>query len=114
MLVQTVENARLAVIGLGYVGLPVAVEFGKRHPVVGFDINPARIEALRQGVDATLEVSAEELAEAHLLSFSADIDDLRACTTFIITVPTPIDRHKRPDLMPRLRASQTVGKVLPG
>ncbi|MDF2999587.1 MAG: nucleotide sugar dehydrogenase [Xanthobacteraceae bacterium] len=112
MLVQTVETARLALIGLGYVGLPVAVEFGKRHPVVGFDINPARIEALRLGVDATLEVSAQELAEAQSLSFSADIDDLRACTTFIVTVPTPIDGHKRPDLTPLLRASETVGKVL--
>ena len=104
MLVQTIESARLAVIGLGYVGLPVAVAFGKRHAVVGFDINPARIEALRGGVDTTLEVSAEELAEAQSLSFSADIDDLRVCTTFIVTVPTPIDSHKRPDLTPLFRA----------
>ncbi|MDQ0304628.1 Vi polysaccharide biosynthesis UDP-N-acetylglucosamine C-6 dehydrogenase TviB [Ancylobacter polymorphus] len=112
MLTQTLDTARLGVIGLGYVGLPVAVEFGKHLPVVGFDINSARIEALRRGVDVTREVSADELSQASHLSFAHDLDALRACTTFIITVPTPIDAHKQPDLTPLMRASETVGKVL--
>ncbi|WP_018387847.1 Vi polysaccharide biosynthesis UDP-N-acetylglucosamine C-6 dehydrogenase TviB [Ancylobacter sp. FA202] len=106
------ESARLAVIGLGYVGLPLAAEFGKRRPVVGFDISRERVEALRAGRDATLEVTPEELAEADQLSFSDDMEDLRTCTVFIVTVPTPIDRYKQPDLGPLLRASQTVGAVL--
>lgn len=106
------ETARLAVIGLGYVGLPLAAEFGKQRPVVGFDISRERVEALRAGRDATLEVTSEELAEAQQLSFSDDMEDLRACTVFIVTVPTPIDRYKQPDLGPLLRASQTVGQVL--
>lgn len=112
MLTQTLDTARLGVIGLGYVGLPVAVAFGKHLPVVGFDINPVRIEALRRGIDVTREVSADELAQASHLSFADDLDALRTCTTFIITVPTPIDAHKRPDLTPLMRASETVGKVL--
>lgn len=112
MLTQTLDTARLGVIGLGYVGLPVAVAFGKHLPVVGFDINPVRIEALQRGVDVTREVSADELAQASHLSFADDLDALRTCTTFIITVPTPIDAHKRPDLTPLMRASETVGKVL--
>ena len=105
-------HQKLAVIGLGYVGLPLAVEFGKNRPVVGFDINAARIAALRAGEDATLEVDPEELALAKLLSYSNDIEDLRACSIFIVTVPTPIDASRRPDLTPLLSASETVGKVL--
>ncbi len=105
-------DAPLAIIGLGYVGLPLAVEFGKKRPVVGFDINKARIAALGAGHDATLEVDSAELAEARHLQFSTDLEDLRACTIFIVTVPTPIDAHKRPDLTPLIKASETVGRVL--
>ena len=103
---------KLAVIGLGYVGLPLAVEFGKRRSVVGFDINAQRIDALRAGIDHTLEVNASELSAATLLHLTSSADDLRACNVFIVTVPTPIDAHKRPDLTPLLMASQTVGKAL--
>jgi UDP-N-acetyl-D-glucosamine/UDP-N-acetyl-D-galactosamine dehydrogenase len=105
-------DLKLAVIGLGYVGLPLAVEFGKNRPVVGFDISEARVAALEGGTDHTLEVEAEELREARLLRFSTDPQDLKACTCFIVTVPTPIDEHKRPDLAPLIRASETVGKAL--
>lgn len=107
-----VDDVQIAVIGLGYVGLPLAVEFSKAFPVVGFDISVRRIEALSQGVDGTLEVSCEELKAAHQLVFSASADDLRVCNVFIITVPTPIDRHHQPDLQPLLAASETVGRVL--
>ena len=92
----TLATVKLAVIGLGYVGLPLAVEFGKKRSVVGFDINQPRIDALVAGHDATLEVSDEELAEAHLLSYTANLDDLRQCNVFIVTVPTPINEHKQP------------------
>ncbi|MCB1972026.1 MAG: Vi polysaccharide biosynthesis UDP-N-acetylglucosamine C-6 dehydrogenase TviB [Geminicoccaceae bacterium] len=108
----SLETAKLAVIGLGYVGLPLAVEFGKIHDVVGFDINPARIKALQDGHDATLEVSNEELKEARKLSYSSDPVDLEGCNIYIITVPTPIDDHKRPDLTSLIKASATIGKVL--
>ena len=106
------ENVRLAVVGLGYVGLPLAVEFGKKTHVVGFDVKVNRIEALRRGHDVTLEVSRDELSQAHLLIFTTDPNDLKSCNTFIVTVPTPIDRHKRPDLQPLVRASKTIGAVL--
>ena len=106
------ETSKLAVIGLGYVGLPIAVEFGKQRPVVGFDINTDRINALQAGHDATLEVSDEELAGACQLQFSSKLSDLKECNIFIVTVPTPIDHHKRPDLTPLIKASQTIGKVL--
>ena len=102
----------IAIIGLGYVGLPLAVEFGKHRPVIGFDINTARIADLCAGRDHTREVDAEELAEAGQLTFASDPEVLRAATVFIVTVPTPIDGHKRPDLTPLLRASETVGRVL--
>lgn len=102
----------IAVIGLGYVGLPLAVEFGKLYPVTGFDIKEPRIAELREGHDSTLEVSAEELKEARHLTFSGTIADLAKCNTFIVTVPTPIDVHKRPDLTPLIKASETIGKVL--
>lgn len=107
-----VENLKLAIVGLGYVGLPLAVEFGRIRKVVGFDINPRRIEQLRAGEDRTLETSSEELAAAHELTFTSDLADLQECNCFIVTVPTPIDEHKRPDLTPLMRASQSVGKVL--
>jgi len=108
----TLENARIAVIGLGYVGLPLAVEFGKSRPVLGFDINAARVAALEAGHDATLEVEDRELKEAAHLRFSGNAADLASCNTFIVTVPTPIDAHKRPDLTPLIKASETIGKAL--
>lgn len=106
------DDIKLAIIGLGYVGLPLAVEFGKYRPVVGFDINQSRIDALKDGHDTTLEVSDEELTHSAQLGFSANIDDLKACNTYIVTVPTPIDEHKKPDLTPLIKASQTIGNVL--
>jgi UDP-N-acetyl-D-galactosamine dehydrogenase len=111
-ILNTLPNLKLAVIGLGYVGLPLAVEFGKKRSVVGFDINQKRIDALRAGFDQTLETEREELLAATQLSFSTDIEDLRAANCFIVTVPTPIDEHKRPDLTPLIKASELVGKVL--
>ncbi|MFN3712851.1 MAG: Vi polysaccharide biosynthesis UDP-N-acetylglucosamine C-6 dehydrogenase TviB [Alcanivoracaceae bacterium] len=107
-----VPDVRLAIIGLGYVGLPLAVEFGKHYPVVGFDINRKRIDALNVGRDDTLEVSAEEMADAKRLHYSCDPSDLKDCNVYIVTVPTPIDRHKRPDLTPLIKASETIGKAL--
>ncbi|HNL23092.1 MAG TPA: Vi polysaccharide biosynthesis UDP-N-acetylglucosamine C-6 dehydrogenase TviB [Rhodocyclaceae bacterium] len=109
---HTLATLKLAIIGLGYVGLPLAVEFAKKRSVVGFDINQARIDALKTGHDATLEVSDEELREATGLQYSANLQDLAACNTFIVTVPTPIDEHKQPDLTPLVKASETIGKVL--
>ncbi|WP_292976353.1 Vi polysaccharide biosynthesis UDP-N-acetylglucosamine C-6 dehydrogenase TviB [Nitrosomonas sp.] len=106
------QNIKLAVIGLGYVGLPLAVEFGRKRPVVGFDISQKRIDELQKGNDFTLETTREELAAAKHLTFTTNIEDLRACNCYIITVPTPIDDHKRPDLTPLVKASETVGKVL--
>ena len=108
----TLSDIKLAVIGLGYVGLPLAAEFGKKRAVVGFDINQKRIEALKAGHDSTLEVSDEELREATGLNYSATPLDLAACNVFIVTVPTPIDEHKRPDLTPLVKASETIGKIL--
>jgi UDP-N-acetyl-D-galactosamine dehydrogenase len=106
------SKIKLAVIGLGYVGLPLAVEFGKIRSVVGFDINLNRIAQLKEGHDLTLETEPEELQTATHLSFSTNPDDLRACNCFIVTVPTPIDRYKRPNLGPLIKASETVGEVL--
>ena len=106
------EQKTIAIIGLGYVGLPLAVEFGKRRPVIGFDINAARIAELAAGQDRTLEVDPADLAEARHLRFSSTPDDLRAARIFIVTVPTPIDAHKRPDLTPLIKASETVGRAL--
>ena len=106
------NELKIAIIGLGYVGLPLAVEFGKKRPVVGFDINEKRIAELRSGRDRTLETDGAELAAASRLRFSSTLEDLQESTCFIVTVPTPIDRHKNPDLTPLLKASETVGKVL--
>lgn len=103
---------KIAIIGLGYVGLPLAVEFGKKFETVGFDINRKRIDELLSGHDRTLEVSGEQLKDAAKLTFSNNIEDIRSCTCYIVTVPTPIDKHKRPDLTPLVRASETVGKAL--
>ena len=106
------DDLVIAIIGLGYVGLPLAVEFGKIHRTLGFDISQPRIEELRAGHDRTLEVEAEQLKQASRLSFTTQVDDMHACNFFIVTVPTPIDEHKQPDLTPLKMASQTVGQVL--
>ena len=106
------DMQQIAVIGLGYVGLPLAIEFGKIRPVIGFDINQSRINALREGRDDTLEASEEELREASQLSFTTNPADLADAQIYIVTVPTPIDAHKRPDLTPLIKASETLGKVL--
>ena len=102
----------IAVIGLGYVGLPLAVEFGKRRNVLGFDINAARIAELQSGQDSTLEVSPEELREASELRFSSDAQDLKGCGTYIVTVPTPIDTANRPDMTLLQKASETVARAM--
>jgi UDP-N-acetyl-D-galactosamine dehydrogenase len=109
---QSLEHARIGIIGLGYVGLPLAVEFGKRYDTVGFDIDAMRIAVLRNGVDHTLEVSAEELVGCKRLSYTNAPDDLNECSVYIVTVPTPIDAFNAPDLMPLTRASETIGRVL--
>ncbi|MGB5621474.1 MAG: Vi polysaccharide biosynthesis UDP-N-acetylglucosamine C-6 dehydrogenase TviB [Gammaproteobacteria bacterium] len=106
------DQARIGVIGLGYVGLPLAVSFGRTIPTVGFDINRARVEELRAGTDGTLETSPEELAAAVRLAYTCELEDLRACNVYVVTVPTPIDSAKRPDLSPLESASRTVGEVL--
>jgi len=105
-------DAKIAIIGLGYVGLPLAVEFGKKYQTLGFDINQSRIRELNSGTDSTLEVSDEELAETTMLTFSKQVDDLKSCNIFIVTVPTPIDKHKRPDLTPLVKASEMLGGVI--
>ena len=102
-----IEDVKLAVVGLGYVGLPLAVEFGKKRDVLGFDINVQRVAELQGGRDHTLEVSPEELAEAGGLRFSSDAETLGQANVYIVTVPTPIDAHKQPDLTPLLRASES-------
>ncbi|KAB0652774.1 Vi polysaccharide biosynthesis UDP-N-acetylglucosamine C-6 dehydrogenase TviB [Acinetobacter bohemicus] len=106
------SELKIAVIGLGYVGLPLAVEFGKKVPVVGFDIHQKRIDELKSGQDHTLELSKEELAQASQLSYSANLEDLKNCNFFIVTVPTPIDEFKQPDLSPLVKASNSIGQVL--
>lgn len=106
------SDLKIAIIGLGYVGLPLAVEFGKKYPVIGFDINQHRIDELRNGQDHTLEVSTEELQNSEQLDFSADLHDLKKSNFFIVTVPTPVDQVNRPDLTPLKKASETVGYAL--
>jgi UDP-N-acetyl-D-galactosamine dehydrogenase len=109
---QIMNNKKIALIGLGYVGLPLAVEFGKKRVVVGFDINQLRINDLKDGVDSTLETTSEELKGAVHLSYTTNLDDVKDCTIFIVTVPTPIDKHKRPDLTPLEKSSEAVGSIL--
>jgi UDP-N-acetyl-D-galactosamine dehydrogenase len=106
------SDSTLAIIGLGYVGLPLAVEFGKHRPTIGFDINADRIAELQAGQDRTREVEPDELAQAKHLSYTTELDAIRDAQIFIVTVPTPIDAHKQPDLTPLRKASETVGKVL--
>ena len=105
-------SKKITVIGLGYVGLPLAVEFGKHRSVLGFDINPLRINELKSGKDSTLEVTPEELAAADFLDFSSAVEDIDGTEIFIVTVPTPIDQANRPDLTPLIKASETVGRAL--
>ena len=117
-----IENKKIAIIGLGYVGLPLAIEFAKKYPVIGFDINRQRVDELRNNIDKTLEVTSEQLAAAIGSLSSAflskgffpttDIAELRSCNIFIITVPTPTDQHHRPVLTPLIKASESVGSVL--
>ncbi len=109
---MNLSQSKIAIVGLGYVGLPLAVEFGKIRPVLGFDINTARIAELQSGHDNTLEVEPQELATACQLQFSSNAADLKACKVFIVTVPTPVDQANRPDLTPLIKASETVGKAL--
>lgn len=108
----TLDAVRIGIVGLGYVGLPLAVEFGKKYPTVGFDINKPRIAELKKGKDSTLEVEPELLAEATQLGYSSDLQDIADCNVYIVTVPTPIDDHKRPDLSPLFGASTAIGKVV--
>ncbi len=109
---QIGASDKIAVIGLGYVGLPLAVEFGKNSPTIGFDIHAQRIKELQAGHDRTLEVSKEEMAEAKHMSYTCDPAELADCKVFIATVPTPINSHKQPDLTPLIKASETIGKVM--
>ena len=111
-LTMKLEDKKIAVIGLGYVGLPLAVEFGKQRPVIGFDVNKGRVAELKSGSDSTLEVSCDDLASARYFSCTHDINELNDCGVFIVTVPTPIDKANRPDLTPLIKASETVGNVL--
>ncbi|VAW69831.1 UDP-N-acetyl-D-glucosamine 6-dehydrogenase, partial [hydrothermal vent metagenome] len=108
----SLDETKIAIVGLGYVGLPLAVEFGMKMPVVGFDINEPRVDELKSGSDSTLEVSDEELQQATLLSYSSDVDDIKACNVYIVTVPTPIDKFKKPDLTPLEKASFMLGEVI--
>lgn len=109
---KSTANVSIAVIGLGYVGLPLAVEFGKKYKTLGFDINQRRVNELKNGIEATLEVEPAELKEATQLTYSTNVEDLRQANVFIVTVPTPIDEHKQPDLLPLVKASETLGKVI--
>jgi UDP-N-acetyl-D-galactosamine dehydrogenase len=111
-MLHSLKNVKLGIIGLGYVGLPLAVEFGKKYPTLGFDINIQRVDELKQGHDFTLEVSEEELADSEFISYSANVDDLNACNVYIVTVPTPIDQHKQPDLTPLIKASAMLANVI--
>ncbi len=109
---KPLDNIRIGIIGLGYVGLPLAVEFGKKFPTLGFDINQARVDELESGTDSTLECSSEELAASPQLTFSTSISELQTANCYIVTVPTPVDSSNRPDLTPLIKASETVGKVI--
>lgn len=109
---HSIDSVKIAMIGLGYVGLPLAVEFGKKYSTVGFDINKPRIDELKNGIDNTLEVEPELLASAKQLSYTHQVNDIADCNIYIVTVPTPIDKHKRPDLTPLVKASETIGPIL--
>jgi UDP-N-acetyl-D-glucosamine/UDP-N-acetyl-D-galactosamine dehydrogenase len=106
------KNPTICIVGLGYVGLPLAVEFGKSYQTIGFEINAGRVKELQKGIDSTLEVEAELLQKAKKLTYTYDVDDIRAADVYILTVPTPIDKHKNPDLTPLIKASELIGVVL--
>ncbi len=106
------NNKKIALIGLGYVGLPLAVEFGKKRSIIGFDINKTRINQLIDGIDVTLETSNKELEDAEYLSYTSNINDIKNCQIFIVTVPTPIDKYKKPDLVPLIKSCKIVGSIL--
>ena len=106
------NKKQIAVIGLGYVGLPLAVEFAKKREVIGFDINKDRISDLENGIDITGELNEQELKENLSITYTTNLDDLKECNIFIITVPTPIDKHKRPDLTPLEKSSASIGKII--
>lgn len=108
----SLDTVRIGIVGLGYVGLPLAVEFGKKYQTVGFDISNVRIDELSSGVDSTLECSEEELSQAVNLTFTTSLSDIKDCNVYIVTVPTPIDQHKQPDLSPLVNASESIGQVL--
>jgi UDP-N-acetyl-D-galactosamine dehydrogenase len=112
IIIPSLETVRIGVLGLGYVGLPLAVEFGKKIPVIGFDINSLRINELKQGRDSSLECEPEEMAQAKFLSFTDQEADLKSCNLYIVTVPTPINEHKQPDLSPLQSASHTLGRLM--
>ena len=109
---MNLDKVKIAVIGQGYVGLPLAIEFGKKYSTIGFDINQARIDELTKGVDHTNEASPEQLRSAKQLTFSTNISDIKECNIYIVTVPTPIDEFKTPDLKPLRAASQMLGEIL--
>ena len=111
-MIADLSDVRLCIIGMGYVGLPLAVEFGKKIPTIGFDINESRINSLKNGIDVTMEVSANQLAESCHLNFTSDSNILKSSNVFIVTVPTPIDANRKPDLTPLLLASELVGKKI--
>lgn len=106
------DKVKLGVVGLGYVGLPLAIEFGKKIHTVGFDINQERVLELKSGSDSTLEVSDDEIRSAECLSYTSAVEDIKNCNVYIVTVPTPIDKHKQPDLSPLEKSSATIGSVL--
>ena len=109
---MNINEVNIAVIGQGYVGLPLAIEFGKKYPTIGFDINQARIDELKKGIDHTNEATPEQLRSADQLTFSANINDIKGCNVYIVTVPTPIDEFKTPDLNPLKGASKMLGEIL--
>ena len=109
---KDLTDFRIAIIGLGYVGLPLAVEFGKKFKTIGFDIKTDRIEEIKDGHDSTLEVLVEDLKKAKLLTLTDNLEEISDCNFFIVTVPTPIDKENKPDLKPLLRASENIGQLL--
>ena len=109
---MNIMDSKVAIIGLGYVGLPLAVEFGRVFNTIGFDISQSRIEELQSGHDATLEVTSEDLNQSLNVKFTSVLDDIKNCNFYIVTVPTPIDKHKRPDLTSLEKASASIGKII--
>ena len=109
---ENIRNKKIALIGLGYVGLPIAIEFSKKYKVIGFDVNESRISELQNGIDSTLETTYSELKNATNLNYTSKLEDIKKCNVFIVTVPTPIDKHKRPDLNPLKQSSKAIGSIL--